>query len=285
MSQEFTDAVKASMGPKATPKAKRMISSLIQHIHDFARENQLTTEEWLWGVNFINRIGQMSDDKRNEGILVCDILGLESLVDALTNESENSTHTSSAILGPFYLPNSPVYPNGGSIVQKALPTDVRCLTSGKVTSVDGKPLAGAKIEVWQCNSAGFYSQQKEHDGPDFNLRGTFYTDDDGNYSFECLKPTSYPIPYDGPAGDLLLLMDRHPHRPSHIHWRVSHPEYHTLVTQIYDSECPYTKNDSVHAVKDDIIVEFKERDGGWYLDYDISLATEESIKRARENKK
>lgn len=119
MSQEFTDAVKASMGPKATPKARRMISSLIQHIHDFARENQLTTEEWLWGVNFINRIGQMSDDKRNEGILVCDILGLESLVDALTNESENSTHTSSAILGPFYLPNSPVYPNGGSIVQKS----------------------------------------------------------------------------------------------------------------------------------------------------------------------
>ncbi|KAL6451986.1 HQD2 Catechol 1 [Candida maltosa Xu316] len=280
MSQAFTESVKNSFGPNATPKAKRMVSSLIQHIHDFARENQLTTEEWLWGVNFINRIGQMSDERRNEG--------LESLVDALTNEMEHSNHTSSAILGPFYLPGSPVYANGESIVQKALPTDVKAFTRGRVTDTEGNPLAGAKIEVWQCNSAGFYSQQKEHDGPEFNLRGTFIADKDGYYSFECLRPTSYPIPYDGPAGDLLKIMDRHPDRPSHIHWRVSHPGFHTLVTQIYDSECPFTKNDSVHAVKDDIIVKFnkalpeeKVGDAKFTLDYNISLATEESIQQAR----
>ena len=105
---------------------------------------------------------------------------------------------------------------------KAIPTDVKCFVRGKVTDTEGKPLGGAQLEVWQCNSAGFYSQQADHDGPEFNLRGTFITDDEGNYSFECLRPTLYPIPYDGPAGDLLKIMDRHPNRPSHIHWRVSH---------------------------------------------------------------
>lgn len=290
MSQAFTESVKTSLGPNATPRAKKLIASLVQHVHDFARENHLTTEDWLWGVDFINRIGQMSDSRRNEGILVCDIIGLETLVDALTNESEQSNHTSSAILGPFYLPDSPVYPNGGSIVQKAIPTDVKCFVRGKVTDTEGKPLGGAQLEVWQCNSAGFYSQQADHDGPEFNLRGTFITDDEGNYSFECLRPTLYPIPYDGPAGDLLKIMDRHPNRPSHIHWRVSHPGYHTLITQIYDAECPYTNNDSVYAVKDDIVVHFEKVDNKdkdlvgkveYKLDYDISLATESSIQEAR----
>ncbi|EGW35392.1 hydroxyquinol 1,2 dioxygenase [Spathaspora passalidarum NRRL Y-27907] len=289
MSQEFTDYVKSSFGPKATPKARRILTSLIQHIHDFTRENHITVDEWMFGVDFINRIGQMSDARRNEGILVSDVVGLEALVDTLTHASDSVGHTSSAIIGPFYRDNSPEYPYGGSIIQKEVGGE-KTWVSGIVTDTNGKPLAGAKIEVWHCAPNGLYEQQ-DPDQPDYNLRGTFYADEQGKYAFIGLRPTAYPIPYDGPAGDLLQMMDRHPMRPGHIHWRVSHPEFHTLITQIYDRDCKYTKDDSVFAVKDDIIVDFKKvasddkelGDKGVQnrLDYDIVLTLEEEIQKTR----
>ncbi|EAZ63936.1 hydroxyquinol 1,2- dioxygenase [Scheffersomyces stipitis CBS 6054] len=289
MSQEFTEYVKTAFGPKSTPKTRRVLGSLIQHIHDFTRENHITVDEWMWGVNFINRIGQMSDEKRNEGILVSDVIGLEALVDTITHASDAKGHTSSAIIGPFYRDNSPVYPNGASIIQKEVGGE-KTLVSGKVTDTKGQPLKGAKIEVWHCAPNGLYEQQ-DPEQPEYNLRGTFYADDEGNYSFVGLRPTAYPIPYDGPAGDLLQLMDRHPMRPGHIHWRVSHPEFHTLITQIYDSECKYAKDDSVFAVKEDIIVNFnpvednsplKAKGIQNTLDYDIILVLEEEIRKTRQ---
>ncbi|ODV84551.1 hypothetical protein CANARDRAFT_29087 [[Candida] arabinofermentans NRRL YB-2248] len=258
MSQEFTSHVINSFGPKATPKARRLLSSLIQHIHDFTRENYITTDEWMMAVEFINSIGQISNEKRNEGILVSDVLGLEALVDSQTHSLDESNHTSSAILGPFYRENSPIYANGESIIKKDV-GGTKCFLYGVVTDTDNKPLEGAKVEIWHCAPNGLYEQQ-DPDQPEYNLRGTFFADSTGYFSAKCLKPTSYPIPYDGPAGQLLQWMDRHPNRPSHIHWRVSKPEFHSLVTQIYDSECPYTKDDSVFAVKDDIIVTFKPID-------------------------
>lgn len=289
MSQQFTDYVKESFGPKATPKARRILTSLIQHIHDFTRENHITVDEWMYGVNFINRIGQMSDNKRNEGILVSDVLGLEALVDTLTHMSDNAGITSSAIIGPFYRENSPEYPYGGSIIQKEVGGE-KTWVSGTVTDVNGKPLVGAKVEVWHCAPNGLYEQQ-DPDQPEYNLRGTVYTNEEGKYAFVCLRPTAYPIPYDGPAGDLLQMMDRHPMRPGHIHWMVSAPEHHTLVTQIYDRDCKYTKDDSVFAVKEDIIVDFKKvtaddpelGDKGVLnrLDYDIVLTLEEEVQKVR----
>ncbi|KAK6197613.1 hydroxyquinol 1,2 dioxygenase [Scheffersomyces amazonensis] len=287
--QEFTDYVKDSFGPKASPKTHRILGSLIQHIHDFTRENHITVDEWMWGVNFINRIGQMSDAQRNEGILVSDVIGLEALVDSITHASDSKGHTSSAIIGPFYRENSPEYPYGGSIIQQEVGGE-KTLVSGKVTDTHGNALKGAKIEVWHCAPNGLYEQQ-DPDQVDYNLRGTFYADEEGKYAFVGLRPTAYPIPYDGPAGDLLTLMDRSPMRPGHIHWRVTHPTYHSLITQIYDRECKHTKDDTVFAVKDDIIVDFKPLgDVPEYksqgvvnrLDYDIVLILEEEIQKTRQ---
>ncbi|ODQ78133.1 hypothetical protein BABINDRAFT_9732 [Babjeviella inositovora NRRL Y-12698] len=264
MSQEYTDFVINSFGPKATPRSRRIIGSLIQHIHDFTRENYITVDEWMYGVEFINKIGQMSDSTRNEGILVSDVLGLEALVDTQTHavaerHGSSTAATSSAILGPFYRENSPVYKNGESIIIKEV-GGVKAYVSGKITNTQGEALAGAMVEVWHCAPNGLYEQQ-DPEQPDFNLRGTFYTDKDGFYSFVCLEPTAYPIPYDGPAGGLLQFMDRHPMRPSHIHWRVTHPSYHSLITQIYNREDPYTEDDSVFAVKEDCVVDFIKADG------------------------
>ncbi|ODV60932.1 intradiol ring-cleavage dioxygenase [Ascoidea rubescens DSM 1968] len=300
MSQEFTDFVISSMGPKTTPRARCVIGSLIQHIHDFTRENYITVDEWLYGVDFINKIGHMSDERRNEGILVSDVLGLETLVDIQTHKLDHVKKTSSAIIGPFYRPNSPLYRNGESIIQKEV-GGVKAFVHGRITDPEGKPLPGAKVEVWHCAPNGLYEQQDDEQ-PDYNLRGTFIADEQGYYSYTCLRPTSYPIPYDGPAGDLLQFMDRHPNRPSHIHWRVSYPEYHDLITQIYDSECPYTKDDSVFAVKEDCIVNFtpidninlstvnghvksldelKAKDIEVELYYDISLPLESEMQKDR----
>lgn len=286
MSQEFTDYVITSMGPKTSPKARRILSSLIQHIHDFTRENNITVDEWMYGVELINSIGQISDVKRNEGILVSDVIGLEALVDTLTHSSDTADHTSSAIIGPFYRENSPEYPKGASIIQKEVGGE-KTYVSGRIVDTNGKPLAGVKLEVWHCAPNGLYEQQ-DPDQPEYNLRGTFYSDENGYYAFIGLRPTAYPIPYDGPAGKLLQIMDRHPMRPGHIHWRVTHPEYHSLITQIYDRDCKYTKDDSVFAVKDDIIVDFipaKEEFANKgiqnELHYDIALTLESTVQESR----
>lgn len=280
MDQKFTEMVIAAMGPKTTPKMRRILGSLIQHIHDFTRENQVTVEEWMAGVQFINRIGQMSDDKRNEGILVSDVFGLETLVDAITYQLEEHDHTSTAIIGPFYVPGSPKYPYGHSIIQKD-EGGQKSWVFGRVTDTDGNPLEGAQLEVWHTSPKGLYDVQ-DPEQPPFNLRGTFTTNANGEYAYVALRPTNYPIPYDGPAGDLLQLMDRHPFRPSHIHWRVTKPGFRTLITQIYDSDCEYVKNDSVFAVKDELVVHFVEAPQDikdkykveFSLEYNIALPTE-----------
>jgi catechol 1,2-dioxygenase len=284
MDQAFTDFVINAMGPKTTPRMRRILGSLIQHVHDFLRENSVTTDEWLEGVKVLNSIGQKSDEKRDEGILICDVIGIEALVDSITHHLDDEDHTGTAIIGPFYRDNSPVYKSGESIIQKDVGGD-KAWVHGKVIGANGAPIKGAKIEVWHTAPNGLYEQQ-DPDQPEYNLRGTFYSDDNGNFSYICLRPTAYPIPFDGPAGRLLQIMDRHPWRPSHIHWRVTAPGYRDLITQIYDSECKYVKDDSVFAVKDDLVVEFKHDSPGakehgvpYELDYNITLITSERAEK------
>lgn len=285
----FTEMVKNAMGPKTSPKMRRILGSLIEHIHQFTTENQITVDEWMAGVDFINRIGQMSNERRNEGILVSDVFGLETLVDSITYSLEDSDHTSTAIIGPFYRENSPRYEFGGRIMQKEYDADT-VWVHGKVTDTNGTPLVGAQLEVWQCAPNGLYEQQ-DPDQPDYNLRGTVTTNDKGEYAYICLRPTSYPIPFDGPAGDLLQLMDRHPYRPSHIHWRVTQPGFRPLITQIYDRTCEYVQNDSVFAVKDELIVdivpaseEIKAKGVQFDLTYNIALPSEEKAQQETERR-
>ncbi|KAI2471641.1 aromatic compound dioxygenase [Annulohypoxylon bovei var. microspora] len=282
---EFTDRVIAATGPKAHPRLKQIMPSLLRHLHDFAREVDLTVAEWMVGVELINEAGRMSDDKRDETVLLGDILGLESLVDEITsklllNADGDSTATPSAVLGPFYRADAPILPNGSSIVSPASgwyaqAAPMRAHVSGRVLAAStGKPIPGAVVDVWLAGPNGLYEQQDDSQ-PDMNLRGRFRTDDQGRYDLYCLRPTAYPVPSDGPAGRLLGLLDRHPFRPAHIHFIVGAPGYRTLTTQVFDVEDGYVENDSVFAVKDELLVRFEKREGDerakWTLVYDITL--------------
>lgn len=273
----FTQHVIESIGPKCTPRMRSVMSSLIQHVHDFARENELTVDEWMAGVELLNWAGKMSDDKRNEGQLVCDVIGLESLVDEITFKKAadaKDAATASAILGPFFRHDAPILENEANIVHGVDDAEFTYMHGIVRDLKTKKPIAGAWIDVWQASTNGLYEQQ-DKDQVDCNLRGKFKTDENGRYAFYCLRPTPYPVPDDGPAGKLLKLLDRHPFRPAHIHLIVQREGFKPVTTQIFDSIDKYLDNDSVFAVKDSLIVDFKPLKGNpnatLELEYDILL--------------
>jgi len=276
----FTQHVIDTIGPKTDARSREVLGALIRHLHDFAREIELTVDEWMLGVRFVNSIGQISDAKRNEGQRISDVLGLESLVDEIAHKlvSENGADpTSSSILGPFWSPNAPFREPGASIVQDPTPNGQPSLMHGKVIDlVTGKGIPNAVVDIWQASSNGKYDFQDPENQTDNNLRGKFRTDANGDYHFYCLKPTAYSLPTDGPAGVLLNLLDRHPMRPAHIHLMISAPDYRPVTTQIYPSDDPYLTTDTVFAVKDDLVVEFKPRSGDpkaqLDLEYNVVLA-------------
>lgn len=235
----------------------------------------------------------MSTDRRNETQLLCDILGLETLVDEITAHlvsaaSASGTSTPSAILGPFYRQGAPLLPNGASIVKELSPSvpwyaqamadsafiTGRVLCSPNPSSPSLTPIRNAIVDVWHSAPNGLYEQQ-DPSQPDMNFRGRFATDDEGRYAFYALRPVAYPIPDDGPAGKFLALLDRHPYRPGHIHFIVSAAEHRTLTTQIFDDRDEYIAKDSVFAVKDELVVKFVPREGDpkakWELEYDFVL--------------
>ncbi|KAF9078012.1 hydroxyquinol 1,2-dioxygenase [Rhodocollybia butyracea] len=275
----FTDNVINATGPAASPRMQKVMASLIRHVHDFARENDLTIDEWMQGVQMINWAGQMSNERRNEGQLLCDVIGLESLVDEITNKllvGADYETTKTAVLGPFFRNDTPPTMNDTSII-KTMPSD------GEVTYMHGivrdaatsQPIEGVKVDIWQCSTNGLYEQQ-DPEQAEFNLRGNFTTDKNGYYGLYCLRPVPYPVPDDGPAGKLLELLDRHPYRPAHIHFIASNDQYTPLTTQIFDKKSKYLTNDSVFAVKDELLVDFKPMENGskasLELAYDIRLA-------------
>ncbi|KAJ5095799.1 hypothetical protein NUU61_005155 [Penicillium alfredii] len=279
----FTDHVVGAMGPKTSPRLRQLMTGLIRHVHDFARENELTVDEWMAGVKMLNWAGQMSDDKRNEGQLVCDVIGLESLVDEITftlADEAKDAPTATAILGPFFRADTPYRQNGDDIVKTKPADGEMAFMHGRVIDFTTKhPLVGATVEVWQASTNGLYEQQDPAQ-VEFNLRGKFKTDQDGRYYFYCLRPTPYPVPDDGPGGKLLELMDRHPFRPAHIHIIATYDGYRPLTTQIFDRKDQYLTNDSVFAVKDSLVVDFLPRkddpQAGLELNYDIKLVASES---------
>jgi catechol 1,2-dioxygenase len=291
--ERFTDTVINAMGPNTSPRVREVMTSLIRHMHDFAREVKLTTPEYLAACDFVVRIGKMSDERRNEAILASDVFGLESLIDFLDQDAaagatpaataEASDITSSAILGPFWREDAPVYPNGTSIIQGGVEGGEMALVQGRVLSTNGEPIEGAIVNVWETAPNGLYEQQDPNQ-PDYNLRGAFRTDKEGRYAFRGLRPTAYPIPYDGPAGDLLQMMDRHPYRPAHIHFRVRSPGHQELVTQVYDRDNQYLETDSVFAVKDSLIVDFTPAPAGsdvkYVVDFDIRLTPAQQTRKA-----
>lgn len=196
----FTDSVINATGPKTSPRMREVMASLIRHVHDFARETDLTVAEWMQGVQMLNRAGQMSDDKRNETQLLCDVIGLESLCDEITSHQlvgAGYEATKTAILGPFFRTDTPASENDASIV-RTMPEDGDvAYMHGVVRDCEtGEPVEGVQIDVWQSSTNGLYEQQDDAQ-EEFNLRGKFTTDKNGYYGFYCLRPTPYPVPFDG----------------------------------------------------------------------------------------
>lgn len=249
--------VDARMGPEVAPRLREVMHILVKHLHAAAKEARLTTEEWATTIRFLTETGQMCSEWRQEFILLSDVLGLSMLVDAINHERP-ATATENTVLGPFHLQGVPHYPKGANICLdgKGEPLVVR----GQVLDIFGRPIAGATLDVWAANDEGFYDVQQKGIQPDFNLRGLFTTEADGSYWFRTVKPRYYPIPDDGPVGQLLAALGRHPFRPAHLHFLVSAPGYETVVTHIFTPDCPYLAEDAVFGVKESLVADFRHVD-------------------------
>ena len=254
--EQITQNVLDSIAQTPNPRLKEIMTSLIRHLHAFIREVELTEEEWMSGIQFLTRTGQMCDDKRQEFILLSDTLGVSMLVDAI-NHSLSDEVTESTVFGPFYREGAEELPMGASIskVGRGEPTVV----SGRVLSLDGTPIPHALLDVWETNENGLYEQQ-DPEQPEMNLRGKFYTDNNGRYCFVGIKPVSYSIPDDGPVGKMLSLLGRHPFRPAHIHMIVSAEGYVPVTTHLFVKGDKYLDSDAVFGTKDSLVVDFVYND-------------------------
>lgn len=267
--ENLTEAVVQRLAKCENPRFKTVMTSLIRHLHAAIREVELTEAEWAEGILFLTATGQKCDKDRQEFILLSDVLGVSMLVDAI-NHRTSSGATELTVLGPFYVPGAPDLPHGTDIAHggPGEPTEV----SGRVLTPSGKPIAGAVLDVWQTAPNGFYSTQDPNQDR-FNLRGRFKTDANGAFFFRTIKPTSYPVPTDGPVGTILNAMGRHPMRPAHIHFIVTAPGYERLTTHLFAEGDPYLDSDVVFGVKNSLVVDFKRKPGGNTLAvaYDFGL--------------
>lgn len=249
----LTDAVLARLEKTTDPRFKSVMASLIGHLHAFVREVELTEEEWFEAIKFLTATGQKCDGKRQEYILLSDVLGVSMLVDAINHRRPGGA-TENTVLGPFYVHGAPEIRNGDDMAAgwKGEPTCV----SGSVRAIDGKPIAGAMLDLWQSNSEGWYDVQLA-DAGGRQLRARLRAGSDGRFWFRTIKPTAYPVPTDGPVGLILNRMGRHPMRPAHLHFIVSAPGFETAVTHLFVEGDPYLESDVVFGVKNSLVVEFK----------------------------
>jgi hydroxyquinol 1,2-dioxygenase len=285
--QAVTDEVLASFDGASSARSREVMQSLVRHLHSFAREVRLTDTEWQQGIEFLTRAGHITDDRRQEFILLSDVLGL-SMLTVGVNAPATAGATESTVFGPFFVVGAPEIPLGGDIGGGA--KGQPCHVAGTVRGTDGTPVPGARIEVWEADEDGFYDVQ--YSGGDLQGRGWLSSGPDGGYRFWSVHPAPYPIPDDGPVGDLLTAAGRGPMRPAHLHFKVDAPGYRTLITHIFVAGDPYLDRDAVFGVKDSLIVDFAEQpagpgpdgrdlDGPWTsVAFDIVLAPEGGQQRA-----
>lgn len=251
------EVVAASFANTPDPRLRQVLTSLVHHLHAFVKDVELTEEEWGSAIDFLTRTGHMSDDVRQEFILLSDVLGVSMLVETI-NHRTGGASTESTVLGPFHMVESPPRRLGDDIALDGKGTP--CLVSGQVTGPDGEPLAGASVDVWQTNEDGFYDVQQPGIQPAGNLRGLFTADDDGRFWFRSVVPRFYPIPDDGPVGQMLSATARHPYRPAHLHFIVAAPGYRPVTTHVFVADSPYLDSDAVFGVKESLIREVPEVD-------------------------
>ena len=239
-------------------RLKQIMTSLVQHLHGFAREVGLTEEEWFKGIQFLTDVGHITDDKRQEFILLSDTLGLSMLVTALNNRKPKGC-TEATVFGPFFVEGAPEYENGDDVGNGA--KGEPCYVSGKVTGVDGEPVPNARIEVWQADSDGFYDVQQA-DLAQNQARGTLRSRADGTFHFKSITAESYPIPHDGPVGRMLTALGRHPWRPAHLHFMIEAPGYERLITHVFRAGDTYLNSDAVFGVRSSLIADWQQHAPG-----------------------
>ncbi|HTQ33487.1 MAG TPA: intradiol ring-cleavage dioxygenase [Stellaceae bacterium] len=250
---DITTAVLARFAATPDPRLKTIMLALIKHLHEFVKEVELTEAEWFQAIEILTEAGKMCSDKRQEFILFSDTLGVSMVVDLIDHRKPEGA-TESTVFGPFHRLGSPELPPGGNIAHRDT-TGTPTLVSGRVLDLDGKPIAGAVLDVWQTQSNGLYdSQDTSLDG--LHMRGKFTTDAEGRYLIRTVRPVHYPIPTDGPVGAMLKATGRHPWRPAHIHFVVTADGFEPVTTHIFDRTDEYLESDAVFAVKESLICDF-----------------------------
>jgi hydroxyquinol 1,2-dioxygenase len=267
------DAVTSRVSETADARLAHVMNRLVHHLHAFVKDVELSQEEWGATIDFLNWTGQISDGNRQEFILLSDVLGVSMLVDAINNRRPNGA-TENTVLGPFHVDGAPEYDMGANITKQGGAQS--CLFEGTITDLNGAPIEGVRIDVWSDNEDGFYDVQQPNIQPQHNNRGVFITGVDGRYWFEGIKPVSYPIPDDGPVGQLMNGLGRHPYRPAHLHFIITADGYDQVTTHTFVEGDAYLQSDAVFGVKETLIASFEPVKNGktkWRSVYDFVLSS------------
>jgi hydroxyquinol 1,2-dioxygenase len=277
--EDVTPAVLADLSRAPDPRLREVMSALVRHLHAFVREVKLTEAEYQLAAKYIAEIGQRTTDSHNEVVLMGGVLGLSTLVCLLNNGNNGATETTASLLGPFWRMNSPPTPNGSSIVRSPTPGEP-IFVNAWIKDQEDNPVAGAEVDVWHSSTEGYYENQDPVQA-DMNLRGKFTTDAQGRIAFRSIKPAGYPIPVDGPVGDLLRAQGRANMRPAHLHFLIYKPGFKTHISQVYTDDDPNLETDSQFGVTRALIGHYARHDGPapapdvkgpWYsLDYTFHL--------------
>jgi hydroxyquinol 1,2-dioxygenase len=263
--------VNATFGGATNPRTATILAAAVRHLHAFVEEVGLTREEWLTGIEFLTAVGKNCDEVRQEYILLSDTLGVSMLVE-MVNEQPAPGATEPTVLGPFYVEGAPRRSFGDSIVDDPATGGESLLLHGTVRDLEGRPISGATIDVWQVQPNGRYDI--EEDAHKRNLRGVFQSGDDGQYEIRTVRPVDYTIADDGPVGEMLQAVGRESWRPAHIHFKVSAPGFRTLVTHVFDSTSPWLRQDAVFGVRDSIVASMNE---GGACRFDLVLEEKGSL--------
>ena len=266
--QDVTAAALAAMARTADPRLREILVSLIRHLHGFVRDVRLTEAEFREATAVLAEMGRLTTDTHNEFVLMSGSLGVSSLVCLLNNGDNGNTETDQSLLGPFWRLNSPRVENGGSIVRSGTP-GAPLFVSGRVVDKEGRPVAGAEVDVWHASPVGLYENQ-DPEQADMNLRGKFLTDADGRFSFRSVMFVGYPIPTDGVVGRLLQAQSRHPYRPAHLHALIFKPGFKILISQVYDPADPNIESDAQFGVTRALIGKFVRHDGPHPAAHDVA---------------
>ena len=256
----ITDAVIERLAFATSPRAREISQALVRHLHAFIREVRPTQDEWMAGIEFLTRTGHMCTDTRQEFILLSDTLGVSMLVDAI-NHAHAETTTETTVLGPFYLSGPPEMPLGTDISTQGKGDPM--IVEGTVRDSTGAPIAGAWVDTWQADADGVYDVQRTTNGaPELDLRARFRTDAEGQFWFRSIAPCYYPVPDDGPVGEMLKAQGRHANRPAHVHFMIGAPGFETLVTHLFIADSPYIDSDVVFGVKDSLVRSLETQPAG-----------------------